>query len=200
VEISYSLLSQNKCKIAQIEMRTQHQLFLGLGSNLGDRQANLRGAVEALANFMAVEAISPLYQTAPWGMEAQPDFLNLCLVAATSLEPISLLTAVKKIETQLGRQPAARWGPRLIDIDILFYGDLVLSREGLTIPHPQLHQRAFVLAPLADLTPDLRHPQTDLTIAQMLTAVDQTGIHKLAEPLFTEFLLSGVPQCTRQNS
>lgn len=163
-----------------------HQLFLGLGSNLGDRQANLQCAVQALTDLIVIKAISPLYQTVPWGLETQPDFLNLCLRATTSLEPLPLLTEIKKIERDLGRQPGLRWGPRLIDIDILFYNNLIFTSERLTIPHPHLAERAFVLAPLADLSPDFRHPQTGLTVTQMLTAVDQTGLRQLAAPLFNE--------------
>ena len=163
-----------------------HQLFLGLGSNLGDRQANLQRAVWALADFIMLKAISPVYESTPWGLKTQSDFLNLCLSATTSLKPLPLLTEIKKIETRLGRKPGLRWGPRLIDIDILFYDDLILAEEKVTIPHPRLAERAFVLAPLADLAPHLQHPQSGLTVAQMLAAVNQATVHRLPEPLFEE--------------
>ena len=167
-----------------VERRTSHQIILGLGGNLGDRKANLRQAVQALAKWVTIQAISPIYQTVPWGLADQPDFLNLCLAATTTLDPLPLLTQIKKIEAELGRQPGVRWGPRLIDIDILFYDDLILNTESLTIPHPHLAERAFVLAPLADLVPDFRHPQSQRTVAHMLTTVDSTAVNRLAEPLF----------------
>ncbi len=163
-----------------------HQLFLGLGSNLGDRQANLRRAVRALADLMLIETISPIYQTTPWGLEAQPDFLNLCLSATTLLKPLPLLTEIKQIEIELGRQPNIRWGARLIDIDILFYNDQIVTEKTLTIPHAHVAERAFVLAPLADLAPHFCHPQTGLTVAQMLVEVGGTAVHKLPQPLFEE--------------
>jgi 2-amino-4-hydroxy-6-hydroxymethyldihydropteridine diphosphokinase len=163
-----------------------HQLFLGLGSNLGDRWAILRRAVQALADLMVIEALSPVYETEPWGLKRQPYFLNLCLAATTALEPLPLLAGIKRIEARLGRKPGLRWGPRLVDIDILFYDNLIMADEQLTIPHPRLAERAFVLAPLADLAPHFRHPGSGFTVGQMLAMVDQTGVHRLAEPLFEE--------------
>jgi 2-amino-4-hydroxy-6-hydroxymethyldihydropteridine diphosphokinase len=167
-------------------MPKSHQLFLALGTNLGDRWDNLRQAVRALAALMVVETISPVYETAPWGIAAQPEFLNICLSGCTALAPHPLLASIKDLEVRLGRRPGLRWGPRLIDIDILFYDDLILRSEGLTIPHPHLAERAFVLAPLADIAPQFRHPQTGLSVAQMAAAVDMTSVHKLDEPLFEE--------------
>lgn len=167
-------------------MAESHRVFLALGTNLGDRWDNLRQAVRALAALMVVETISPVYETAPWGIEDQPEFLNICLSATTTLAPHPLLAAIKDLEVKLGRRPGPRWGPRLIDIDILFYDDLILQSEGLTIPHPHLAERVFVLAPLADIAPQFRHPQTGLSVAQMAKAVDMTSVRKLDVPLFEE--------------
>ncbi len=162
----------------------QITVFLGLGTNLGNRRANLRRAVTALEQILTVQAISPVYRTAPWGQPDQPYFFNLCLKVATSLAPLSLLAQLKTIETDLGRRPSHRWGPRLIDLDILFYNGLILQSDTLIIPHARLAERAFVLAPLADLAPGLVHPQTGLSVGQMLAEVDATGVQKLAQPLF----------------
>lgn len=159
-------------------------VFLGLGTNLGNRRANLRRAVTALGQILTVEAISPVYRTAPWGQTDQPYFFNLCVKAATSLAPLSLLAQLKTIETDLGRRPGQRWGPRLIDIDILFYNGLILQSDSLVIPHMHLAERAFVLAPLADLAPGLVHPQTGLSVGRLLAEVDVTGVQKLSQPLF----------------
>ncbi|WP_420628121.1 2-amino-4-hydroxy-6-hydroxymethyldihydropteridine diphosphokinase [Candidatus Leptofilum sp.] len=151
-------------------------IYLGLGTNLGDRAANLQAAIEALAEAMVITAVSPIYQTPPWGVTNQPDFLNLCLAAQTNLPPVDLLTFVKNLEIELGREPAERWGPRLIDIDLLFYANQIIETEQLTIPHPRLHERAFVLRPLADIAPEFVHPRLGSTIAQLATAVDGEGI------------------------
>jgi dihydropteroate synthase/2-amino-4-hydroxy-6-hydroxymethyldihydropteridine diphosphokinase len=154
-------------------------VYLGLGTNLANRAVNLRRAAQGLAAFMTVEAISPVYQTPPWGVTNQPHFLNLCLSGTTKLTALELLRAVKELEQQLGRRSTYHWGPRLIDIDILFYGALILREAALRLPHPAMGERPFVLAPLADLAPDFPHPENRLTVAEMLTAVDQTGLEKL---------------------
>lgn len=165
-------------------MMMKHLVYLGLGTNLGQRRMNLQQAVWDLAETVVIEAISPVYETDPWGPVPQPDYLNLCLAARTAVTPRALLTEVKKLELQLGRRPGARWGARLIDIDLLFYDDLVYEDEKLTLPHPHVDQRAFVLAPLADIAPQLVHPVTGQTVAEMLAAVDAAGIRRLPEPLF----------------
>ncbi|MCA9940782.1 MAG: 2-amino-4-hydroxy-6-hydroxymethyldihydropteridine diphosphokinase [Anaerolineales bacterium] len=160
--------------------------YLGLGSNLGQREVHLRQAIKLLRAFMVVSAISPVYETPPWGVVDQPDFLNICVAGSTHLPPLPLLSALKRIENEMGRRATYRWGPRLIDIDLLFYGDLILETERLTIPHPHLAARAFVLAPLADIAPGYLHPQTKNSVAEMLAEVDQTGLRRLAAPLFAE--------------
>jgi 2-amino-4-hydroxy-6-hydroxymethyldihydropteridine diphosphokinase len=151
-------------------------VYLGLGTNLGDRLANLAAACEALPPDVAVVARSPVYQTAPWGFRDQPDFLNQVIRCATALPPSDLLEHVKSVERGLGRQPTFRFGPRLIDIDILLYDDLVFRSTDLQIPHPSLHERAFILAPLCDLAPDLRHPVSGKLMSDLLAEVDRRGV------------------------
>ncbi|NLG27686.1 MAG: 2-amino-4-hydroxy-6-hydroxymethyldihydropteridine diphosphokinase [Chloroflexi bacterium] len=144
-------------------------LYLGLGSNLGDRAANLWNAVAALsARGVRPRAVSPLYETEPWGLTAQPRFLNAACAAETDLEPLALLDALKAIERALGRVPAVRNGPRTIDLDILLYGDVIVRTARLTIPHAGMLQRASVLVPLADIAPDARHPVAGITVTEAL--------------------------------
>src|SRR5450759_1271407 len=153
-------------------------IYLALGSNLGDRSSNLRAAIAALPPAVRVLMESPVYETLPWGYTDQPAFLNMVLKGETSLGPVELLEGLKKLETSLGRQPSVPWGPRLIDMDILFYADLVLSIQGLEIPHPHLHERAFVLVPLADLAPDLLHPVFCKSVRELLEGLDQSGVNR----------------------
>jgi 2-amino-4-hydroxy-6-hydroxymethyldihydropteridine diphosphokinase len=158
-------------------------VYLALGANLGAREANLRAARLALSPLVTVRAASPMYRTPPWGFTEQPEFLNQVLEATTGLSPAELLSHLKAIERSLGRAETFRYGPRLIDLDILFYDDLVTEEPGLTIPHPRLQERAFVLVPLADLAADLCHPVLGLTVAEMLARVDTTGVlpHEIPE-------------------
>jgi 2-amino-4-hydroxy-6-hydroxymethyldihydropteridine diphosphokinase len=154
----------------------QHIAYIALGTNLGDRSANLRAALEAFPPDVRVLAESHVYETPPWGYADQPAFLNMAVRTETDLEPEALLGYLKQLEAQLGREPSFRNGPRRIDLDILFYDDLVLDESSLSIPHPRLHERAFVLVPLADLAPDLRHPVLGQTVREMLATNDSAGI------------------------
>ncbi|MBU0510313.1 MAG: 2-amino-4-hydroxy-6-hydroxymethyldihydropteridine diphosphokinase [Chloroflexi bacterium] len=157
-----------------------HIIYIALGTNLGDRPANLLAAVAALPPDVCVTAESPVYQTAPWGYTDQPDFLNQVVRGETVLPPNKLLAYLKEIETNVGRTPTFRYGPRVVDLDILFYDNLTLEQPDLTIPHPRLHERAFVLIPLADLAPSLRHPISKATISELLANVDTVEIERFS--------------------
>lgn len=153
-----------------------HTVYLSLGTNLGDRAANLKQAVSSLPPQMTVKARSNVYETPPWGYTEQGPFLNQAVMATTYLEPELLLKHLKRLETALGRESTFRYGPRLIDIDILFYDDLVLNTPLLTVPHPHLHERGFVLIPLMDIAPDLVHPVTRMNVREMFSVCNTEGI------------------------
>jgi 2-amino-4-hydroxy-6-hydroxymethyldihydropteridine diphosphokinase len=143
-------------------------IYLGLGTNLGDRLANLRSAIDAIADFAKVADVSRIYETAPVGMLDQPSFLNMALLIESDLEPLPLLKRLKDIEKDLGRTESVRWGPRLIDIDILLYDDLKFEDEALDIPHPRMTERRFAMAPLAEIAPHVTHPVLGKTITELL--------------------------------
>ena len=153
-------------------------VYLALGTNLGDCPGNLQNAIAGLPPVVTVLESSPVYETLPWGVTDQPAFLNMVIKAETHSEPLELLKQLKLLETRLGRLPSIRYGPRLIDIDLLFYDDLILNTAELTIPHPNLHERAFVLVPLSDLAPDFIHPVTGKTVRQLLAEVSATGVKR----------------------
>lgn len=157
----------------------EHKIYLALGTNLGDRTNNLRDAVAAFAPEVRVFAQSPIYETAPWGFDDQPDFLNQVIAAETDLSPLALLAHLKDIESRLGRKPSFRNGPRIVDLDILFYDDCVVQEDELVIPHPRLHQRAFVLVPLVDLAPTFQHPILRCNIQTLLDALGSEGVAQL---------------------
>jgi 2-amino-4-hydroxy-6-hydroxymethyldihydropteridine diphosphokinase len=131
---------------------------LGLGSNIGDKAGNIARALELLEErgIIRLSAVSSIYRTAPWGYVEQDFFANACAVGESRLPPLELLAATNAVETDMGRKPSMRWGPRLIDIDILFHGDACLEHAQLNLPHKNLFERAFVLVPLAEIAPHLK--------------------------------------------
>ncbi len=156
-------------------------VFLSLGSNLGDRQKNLIAVDNLLPPQVIVNERSPIYETEPWGYQEQPRFLNQVLSVTTSLSPWDLLTYLKDIEKSIGRKPSFKYGPREVDIDILLYGDQVIVQENLIIPHERLTERAFMLAPLADLAPELILPESKSTIADILDTIDTSDVYLFQE-------------------
>ena len=154
-------------------------IYLSLGSNIGDRERNLEAAVERLAGEMRILRVSPIYETEPVDYTAQRWFLNLVVEAETALFPLQLLARIHKIERALGRVRAVPKGPRTIDIDILLYGKTVIHTAALEVPHPRIGERRFVLAPLAELAPDLRHPITHKSMREMLDAAPEQAVRRL---------------------
>lgn len=129
-----------------------HTAYIALGSNLGNPIANVNAAIKKISTIATVSATSSLYRTKPWGYLDQPDFINAVISIETNKTPQQLLAELKKIEKEMGKEkPAERWGPRLIDLDILTFGQLTVTEPGLNIPHPRMLERAFVLAPLAEI-------------------------------------------------
>ncbi|NMM44642.1 2-amino-4-hydroxy-6-hydroxymethyldihydropteridine diphosphokinase [Rhodospirillaceae bacterium KN72] len=159
------------------------RVYLALGGNLGDRRANLIAALRALPDFAPVKRLSRLYETAPMYVADQPAFLNMAVEAETDLSPMDLLDRLKTLETEIGRVPSVVNGPRAIDLDILFYGDATVDHGRLTIPHPRLAERAFVLAPLGDIAPDFVGPGLDATIAELLAVVPGRDTVVVVAPL-----------------
>lgn len=176
--------------------------FLGLGTNLGRREENLAAAIQRLGECplgsansthpatnrgkKAIKVLrsSAVYQTSPWGLEEQPDFLNCVLEVQTNLPPAGLLECAKAVEESLGRLPGLRYGPRLIDVDILLYGSTVVDQPDLQIPHPRLHLRAFALIPLAELDPELIHPLLNISVGQLAQQINgQEGVKLWGPPV-----------------
>ena len=156
----------------------EHIVYLALGSNLGNRLENLKQAIVSLTPQLEVKSKSQVYETPPWGYEDQPKFLNQVIKAETYLDPERLLKHLKRLEVALGRKNSFPNGPRSIDMDLLFYDDLVLNKPSLVLPHPRLHERAFVLLPLMDIAPDLVHPVTGKTVREMAEQCSMEGIEK----------------------
>lgn len=146
-------------------------VYLSLGSNLGDREANLRNAIAKLGELGNVLAISSFYDTEPVGLTAQPWFLNCAVKLDTEKMPRQLISAILAFEQEMGRQRKQKNGPRSIDIDILLFGSSVIETTGLTVPHPRLHERRFVLEPLAEIAPEARHPALKRTVRELRDAL-----------------------------
>ena len=158
----------------------EHTVYLALGSNLGDRLANLKQAISSLTPQLEVKAKSRVYETPPWGYADQPKFLNQVIKAQTYLDPEPLLKHLKRLEVALGRKESFPNGPRLIDLDILFYDDRILNTPSLVIPHPRLQERAFVLLPLMDIDPALVDPLNKKSVREMAAMCNTDGIEKFA--------------------
>jgi 2-amino-4-hydroxy-6-hydroxymethyldihydropteridine diphosphokinase len=149
--------------------------YLSIGSNLGGRAENCIVAVARLSHEVKVLNVSAVYETEPWGKTDQPAFMNAAVEIETQLTPHELLEMCKQIEEGMGREPGERWGPRVIDLDILLYEDLVIGDEDLILPHPHMHERRFVLAPLAEIAPGARHPVQKKTAAELLEDLGEGG-------------------------
>ncbi len=152
--------------------------YLSLGTNLGNRENNLITAIRLLHTIRGVTVLreSQIYETSPVKTIAQPWFLNKVIEVRTTLTPQRLLKLCQKIEVQMGRTKSQHWGPRIIDIDILLYGNQVIEDEDLLIPHPSMHLRKFVLAPLLELYPDFIHPSNNMAITELIKKFDKTQI------------------------
>jgi len=154
----------------------EHIVYLSLGTNIGNRVANLREAISSLSPQLDVKTKSKVYETPPWGYTNQDKFLNQSVKAITYLDPEPLLKHLKRLEIALGREKTFRYGPRLIDIDILFFDDIMLATPNLIIPHPNVHERGFVLLPLMDIAPDVYHPVKKKTVRELVSLVDTREI------------------------
>ncbi len=152
-------------------MNNLERVFIGIGSNMGRRAANCHIAIEALGTSGPVRiiSVSPLYETAPWGVPGQRPFVNVVMEIRSAIGPMALLGLLKSLEYALGRRRGPRWGPRVIDLDLLFFGRCVMDTPALTIPHPRLQKRAFVLLPMAGIAPDFIHPVLGVSMRALLS-------------------------------
>jgi 2-amino-4-hydroxy-6-hydroxymethyldihydropteridine diphosphokinase len=142
--------------------------FIGIGSNLGSRIENCNKALHEISNFARISAVSSIYETEPVGKEDQPDFINCVAKIETDLSPYRLLASLRSVENTLGRRRTEKWGPRIIDLDIIFYDGLLIESDELAIPHPRAHLRGFVLEPLCEIAPNFIHPVFKVSISTLL--------------------------------
>ncbi len=154
-------------------------IFLSLGSNLGDRQKNLTDAIAQIRSLGAIQAISSYYETEPQNVTNQPSFINCAAKLETTLSPQTLLEKIHLIEQALGRTRTERFGPRTIDIDILFHDNTIINEPDITIPHPRLHERAFVLIPLLEIAPTLTHPILKHNLFELLALLPPQSVQKI---------------------
>ena len=165
-------------KTVSVEIeREWHTAYIALGSNIGDSEAYLKEAIDKLDHLPTsrVEKVSSFLVTAPYGVTDQPDFLNGCLKLRTLLYPYELLAELNRIEKEAGRERIIHWGPRTLDLDIIFYDDLICEEDDLCIPHIEMHKRSFVLKPLEEIAPYKRHPVTGKTVREMLGELENAG-------------------------
>ena len=155
--------------------------YVGLGSNLGDRSRNLQGAIDRLGKVGIITAVSSIYQTKPWMVDGyQPRYLNQVVAVNTILDALQVVTELLAIDSSLGRVREEKNASRTLDLDLLLHGDIVLEASGVTVPHPRLHERAFVLVPLAEIAADVVHPILDRTISDLADESDRSGISGIA--------------------
>ncbi len=156
------------------------KVFVGLGSNLGNRRENLVNAINRIDAHegICVKVKSCFYETAPVGGPPQPDYVNCAIELETKIEPQALLKEFKNIERELGRKPGVRWGPRVVDLDILLYDDRIINDHNLKVPHERMHERVFVLAPLNEIAPDIKHPLLKVNISELLKKLRIDGLLK----------------------
>ena len=155
--------------------------YIGLGSNLGDRIRNLEGALQRFGSIGVLKAVSSTYETKPWGVdEYQPRYLNQVAVVQTTLDPLEIVTELLAIEYAMGRVREEKNASRTLDLDLLLHGQTVLEASGVTVPHPRMHERAFVLIPLAEIAPELLHPVLNRTIRDLAADSDESGITGMA--------------------
>ncbi|HUE75633.1 MAG TPA: 2-amino-4-hydroxy-6-hydroxymethyldihydropteridine diphosphokinase [Chloroflexota bacterium] len=177
-----------------------HPVYVGLGSNLGDRLANLRAAAIALASRdrVCVRRVSSVYETSPWGRVDQPWYLNAVVECASLLGPFELLATLKGIESDLGRLPGPRWGPRLIDLDLLVFKDLYLRSPTLVVPHRDLPRRAFVLAPLDELAPNVRLSDGSSVVSRLTTLAEEQSVRRYGQPIDDWLESASTDDCGRE--
>lgn len=158
-------------------------VFIGVGANIGPVRENFARALRSMEECVRVVAVSSLYESDPVGPQDQPRFTNAVVKAETELSPFELLGRLKTIEREIGRKKTTRWGPRVMDLDIIFYGDLVISTDSLVIPHPRAHERRFVLEPLLEIEPAAWHPVKDMAVRDICSGLgDSQAISRTSGP------------------